>query len=68
LVPPTWSPVLASVTVSIREGQTLAGALTAAPASFPPVVLGMLQAGESGSGLASAVGRAADLMESTART
>jgi len=68
LVPATWMPVLASVTVSIREGRTLAGALAAAPASFPPVVLGMLQAGEGGSGLASAVSRAADLMESTART
>lgn len=68
LVPASWTPVLASITGSIREGHSLVGALAAAPVSFPPVVLGMLQAGEGGSGLASAVSRAADLMESTART
>ncbi len=68
LVPSSWTPVLGSITESIRSGHSLAAALSAAPASFPPVVLGMLQAGEGGSGLATAVRRAADLTESSART
>ncbi len=68
LVPASWTPVLGSITESIRSGHSLAAALSSAPASFPPVVLGMLQAGEGGSGLATAVRRAADLTESTART
>lgn len=68
LVPTSWTSVLGSITESIRSGHSLASALSSAPASFPPMVLGMLQAGEGGSGLATAVRRAADLTESTART
>jgi general secretion pathway protein F len=68
LVPISWTPVLASITQSIREGCGVAEALAASPASFPSVVIGVLQAGEGGSGIALAVDRAARLMESAART
>jgi type II secretory pathway component PulF len=68
LVPKSWDSALESVTASIREGHSLASAMSSSPVSFPPVVIGILQAGEGGSGLAHAVCRAADLMESTAQT
>ncbi|HEX8361681.1 MAG TPA: type II secretion system F family protein, partial [Longimicrobium sp.] len=45
-----------------------AAALAAAPVAFPPLVVGLVQAGEGGSGLAAAVTRAAELTESAAET
>ncbi|HEX2210517.1 MAG TPA: type II secretion system F family protein, partial [Longimicrobium sp.] len=42
--------------------------LTAAPVGFPPLVVGLVQAGEAGSGLAAAVTRAAELTEQAAET
>jgi type II secretory pathway component PulF len=52
----------------IREGNSLAAALSAAPVAFPPLVLGLVEAGEAGSGLAAAVVRAAEFTESAAET
>jgi type II secretory pathway component PulF len=68
VAPDGWRPALAGLTAGVREGQSLGAALAAAPIEMPPVVIGMVQAGEAGSGLASAVIRAADLMESSAAT
>jgi general secretion pathway protein F len=68
LAPAAWRPALPAIRDSVRGGQSLAAALSAAPLSVPPVVIGIIQAGESGSGVAAAVRRAADLMESAAAT
>lgn len=66
LVPPSWKRVLPQVRESVREGNSLATALEGAPLDIPTVVVGMIRAGEAGSGVAPAVRRAADLMESAA--
>lgn len=68
LAPPSWRPALPAIQAAVREGQGLAGALAAAPVAVPPVVVGMVRAGEAGSGVASAVRRAAELTERAAAT
>lgn len=68
LAPASWRAGLPAIRESVREGKSLAGALATAPVQFPPLVVGMVQAGEAGSGVAPAVRRAAELMESTAAT
>lgn len=68
VAPPSWRAALPAIRASVREGQSLAAALNAAPLAIPPVVIGIVQAGEAGSGLGLAVARAAELMESTAAT
>jgi type II secretory pathway component PulF len=68
VAPDGWRPALPGLTAGVREGQSLGAALAASPLDIPPVVVGMVQAGEAGSGLSAAVIRAADLMESTAAT
>jgi type II secretory pathway component PulF len=68
VAPDGWHPALPGLTAGVREGQSLGAALAASPIDVPPVVIGMVQAGEAGSGLSAAVIRAADLMESSAAT
>lgn len=68
LAPETWKPCLVSVTESVRNGKPLADALTDSPLTFPSVVIGILRAGEAGSGIAPAVLRAADIVERGAAT
>jgi type II secretory pathway component PulF len=68
VAPDGWRPALPGLAAGVREGQSLGAALAAAPIEVPPVVIGMVQAGEAGSGLSAAVIRAADLMESAAAT
>lgn len=68
LAPPSWRLTLPFVRERVREGHSLASALTHAPVSMPLLVIGIVRAGEAGSGLAAAVGRAATLMERTAAT
>jgi len=68
VAPDGWRPALGGLTAAVREGQSLGAALSASPIDIPPVVIGMVQAGEAGSGLSAAVSRAADLMESAAAT
>ncbi|HEX8358836.1 MAG TPA: type II secretion system F family protein, partial [Longimicrobium sp.] len=68
LVPASWKPALPELRAAVREGKSLAAALAAAPVAFPPLVLGLVQAGEGGSGLAAAVTRAAELTETAAET
>lgn len=68
LVPAAWQPALPALRESVRQGNSLGAALTAAPVGFPPLVVGLVQAGEAGSGLAAAVARAAELTESAAET
>lgn len=68
LVPPAWKPALPPLRESVRQGGSLGAALAAAPVGFPPLVVGLVRAGEAGSGLAPAVARAAELTESAAAT
>lgn len=68
LAPPAWRAGLAPLRDQVREGQTLATALARSPLGIPPLVVGIIQAGEAGSGVASAVRNAAELTERTAAT
>lgn len=68
LAPTSWASSLSVVRESVREGRTLAQALATSGLGLPPVLLGIVHAGEAGSGVAPAVRRAAELAESTAAT
>jgi len=68
IAPPSWKALLPAVREKIREGAGLARALGTAPVQIPSLVIGIVQAGEGGSGLAGAVRRSADLMEESAAT
>jgi general secretion pathway protein F len=68
LVPESWNDALPIISRNVREGRSLAAAFAAAPVEFPPVVLGIVMAGEGGSGVALAVRRAAELTEQVAAT
>jgi type II secretory pathway component PulF len=68
LAPVSWHHGLPAVRDAVRDGATLATALASSPLDVPPVVIGMLHAGEVGTGVGSAVRRAAELMERTAAT
>jgi general secretion pathway protein F len=68
LAPASWQRGLPAVRDAVRDGATLATALAASPLDVPPVVIGMLHAGEMGTGVGPAVRRAAELMERTAAT
>jgi type II secretory pathway component PulF len=66
LAPRAWLPAVPHIQRSIREGASLAAALSDAPISIPPLVIGIAQAGEAGSGIGPAIRRAAELCESSA--
>ena len=66
LAPASWSALLPSIRESVREGKSLGGALISAPVEIPSLVIGVVRAGEAGSGLATAVRRSAELMEERA--
>lgn len=68
LAPASWRPALPAIEGAVREGRGLSAALAAAPVRVPAVVIGLLRAGEAGSGLSGAVRQAADLTERAART
>lgn len=63
LAPPSWEDALPAISRSVREGSSLTAAFAASDVDIPPVVLGIVKAGEAGSGLALAVRRAAELLE-----
>src|SRR5579884_2277356 len=66
LAPRGWRAALPQLRQSIREGRGLSAALASAPVEIPSLVIGILQAGEAGSGIAAAMRRAAELTESSA--
>jgi general secretion pathway protein F len=66
LAPDAWETVIPSLIASVRHGASLGTALVTAPVDIPAVVIGIIQSGEGGSGVALAVRRAADLTESVA--
>jgi len=68
LAPASWRGALPALRTAIREGKGVGAALAASSLDIPPVVIGIVRAGEAGSGLAPAVRRAAELAESMAAT
>lgn len=66
LAPRSWKAALPAIRQRVREGRSLAVALAEAPLQIPPLVIGIAQAGEAGTGIGPAVRRAAELTESTA--
>lgn len=68
LAPPRWRTGLPMIETALRDGKTLAAALGEAPLGIPPVVLGIIRAGDAGAGMVRAVNRAADMMERAAET
>lgn len=68
IAPASWSTALPAIRESVREGKSLAQAIAASPLNVPPVVLGLLRAGEGGAGLAAGVRGAADVMDSVVAT
>ncbi len=66
LAPAGWRPALPHIRQSIREGKSLAAAFLLAPVEIPPLVIGIAQAGEAGSGIGPAIRRAAQLTEGRA--
>lgn len=67
IAPGKWTVLLPAMEASVREGRSLAAAL-AEVSHMPPVVVGIIHAGEGGSGLPASVLRAAALMENAAET
>ena len=68
LAPASWQRGLPVARDAVRDGATLTAAFSTSPLALPPVVIGILHAGEAGAGLGPAVRRAAELMERTAAT
>ena len=68
VAPDSWRPSLPAIRDAVHRGESLANALDGAPIAMPAVVIGIIRAGEAGSGLAASVRRAAALMESVAAT
>jgi general secretion pathway protein F len=68
IAPPAWSAGAGEIAASIREGLGLSAALERCSLRVPPLVIGLVRAGEAGSGLAAAVRRAADATETSAAT
>lgn len=68
LAPPSWTPLILAGAVGVREGKSLVAALDASAVRLPTLAVGIIRAGEGGSGLAGAVRRAATLIEERAQT
>jgi general secretion pathway protein F len=66
LVPESWRTALPELRRRIEQGERLGAALEASPLPFPPQVIGIIAAGEGGSGLAAATESAAQLLEQRA--
>lgn len=63
---PAWADALPGIRRRIEQGESLAVALEKSSLSLPPHVIGIVRAGEAGSGLAGAVDTAARLLEQRA--
>jgi len=66
LAPESWRLAIPTIEQSIREGESLAAALSTSQLDIPPLVIGMLRAGEAGGGTGQAMRRAAQWSEKTA--
>ena len=68
LVPPVWLAALPDVRRQVTQGRSLAAALEASSLPLPSHIIGILQAGEAGTGLVPAAEAAAQLLEVRADT
>ena len=68
LAPAAWRSALPGIRESVRQGKSLGASLGDATVVVPREVVGIVQAGEAGSGLGRAVRRAAELTEDAAST
>jgi general secretion pathway protein F len=68
LAPPRFARALPGIREGVREGKSLGRAMDEATLTLPPVVIGVIHAGERGSGLAAAVRHAAELCDDAAAT
>jgi general secretion pathway protein F len=66
LVPESWQAALPELRRRVEQGERLGAALEASPLPFPPQVIGIIGAGEAGSGLVAATESAAQLLEQRA--
>lgn len=66
LAPAEWQAALPSVRDAVRQGKSLGTALSSGSVGVSPLVVGVVHAGEAGSGLVSAVRRAAEMTEESA--
>ncbi|MCG8469652.1 MAG: type II secretion system F family protein [Gemmatimonadetes bacterium] len=67
MAPPGWRPHIPALRQSVREGSPLAESLAEQSFEFSRTALGIIRAGEGGSGLPAAVTRAAELLERQAQ-
>jgi general secretion pathway protein F len=68
VAPAPWRDVATALQSAVREGRGLARALEECALGLPPIVIGLVRAGEAGSGLVLAMRRAAEHAESEAVT
>jgi type II secretory pathway component PulF len=66
LAPKAWKPAMPAIRDQVKQGASLTTALGAAALDVPPLVLGIVRAGEAGAGLGSGLQRAAEIAESSA--
>ncbi len=66
LLPEAWLTALPEVRHRVEQGERLADALDASALPLPPEVIGVLAAGEAGSGIVAAADSAATLLEQRA--
>lgn len=65
-VKPKFKEAIAKVRVDVQGGATLSNAMAEHPKHFPPLMIGMIKAGETGGFLDDALGRIAKMFESDA--
>lgn len=68
VAPGPWQAVAVELSGAVREGRGLARALEESSLEIPAIVVGLVRAGESGSGFVPAMRRAADHAEAEATT
>lgn len=68
LVPVGWAAALPELRARVEQGERLSAALSASSLPLPPHVVGIIEAGEAGSGLAAAMESVARLLEARAAT
>jgi general secretion pathway protein F len=68
LAPPAWLSALPDLRRRVAQGEHLGAALAASSLPFPSHVIGIIQAGEAGSGLAAAAQSSAQMLEARAAT
>lgn len=68
LAPAAWTRATATLQEAVREGASLSSALRSAPVIVPPLMIGIIRAGEHGDGTAPALRRAAEHAERSAQT